>query len=41
VHAIQGITQLPNGQQYTTLPVGGFPEIHMLESPLRNTSDHT
>ncbi|KAJ7802285.1 hypothetical protein B0H14DRAFT_3488594 [Mycena olivaceomarginata] len=40
-HAIQGVTQLPNGQQYTTPPEGGFPEIHMLESPLRNTSDHT
>ncbi|KAJ7791593.1 hypothetical protein B0H14DRAFT_2624836 [Mycena olivaceomarginata] len=40
-HAIQGVTQLPNGQQYTTPPEGGFPKIHMLESPLRNTSDHT
>ncbi|KAJ7834818.1 hypothetical protein B0H14DRAFT_3461840 [Mycena olivaceomarginata] len=40
-HAIQGVTQLPNSQQYTTPPVGGFPEIHMLESPLHNTNDHT
>ncbi|KAJ7782179.1 hypothetical protein B0H14DRAFT_2630824 [Mycena olivaceomarginata] len=40
-HAIQGVTQLTNGQQLTTPPEGGFPAIHMLESPLRNTSDHT
>ncbi|KAJ7305601.1 hypothetical protein DFH08DRAFT_976168 [Mycena albidolilacea] len=38
--AIQGVTQLTNGQQHTTPPEGGFPAIHLLESPLRNTTDH-
>ncbi|KAJ7806637.1 hypothetical protein B0H14DRAFT_2610297 [Mycena olivaceomarginata] len=38
--AIQGVTQLTNSQQHTTPPEGGFPAIHLLESPLRNTMDH-
>ncbi|KAF8135317.1 hypothetical protein K438DRAFT_1997359 [Mycena galopus ATCC 62051] len=39
--AIQGVTQLTNGQQYTTPPEGGFAIPQMVESPFRNTSDNT
>ncbi|KAJ7792968.1 hypothetical protein B0H14DRAFT_3561552 [Mycena olivaceomarginata] len=38
--AIQGVTQLTNSQQYTMPPDEGFPAIHLLESPLHNTTDH-
>ncbi|KAJ7077989.1 hypothetical protein B0H15DRAFT_804968 [Mycena belliarum] len=39
VRLSEGVMTMPNGQQYTAPPPGGFPVPQCVESPWRNTSD--